>query len=340
MKPNPSPLVNIATVMNFAAEGTDYDSTFEEDPEPTSSGSARKPSHHRRQAHLQHNLLVKDRPKREPKADQSVFREEASRDEGRRIRAQVLSLSAYDRHKQLINDYVLYFPGATDRLQRDTSRDRRDIDVIRANHKFLWDDEGSGQPQRAETLTWGQRLAQKYYEKLFKEYCICDVSRYKENKVAMRWRTEAEVKAGKGQFVCGSRKCDENAILRTWEVNFGYVEEARKKNALVKVRLCPDCSYKLNYFHKKKDVTKDRQSKRNQEKKRKRRHPSDSESQDETGLSQQERDLLEKKKKLDEERSEKKDAKKASEIWSAPVETEQEKSREDDFSEYLEDLFM
>jgi len=29
----------------------------------------------------------------------------------------------------------------------------------------------------------GKRLAKKYYDKLFKEYCIADLSRYKENKV-------------------------------------------------------------------------------------------------------------------------------------------------------------
>lgn len=28
-----------------------------------------------------------------------------------------------------------------------------------------------------------KRLAKKYYDKLFKEYCITDLSRYKENKV-------------------------------------------------------------------------------------------------------------------------------------------------------------
>ena len=32
--------------------------------------------------------------------------------------------------------------------------------------------------------------------------------------------------------------------------------------------------------------------------------------------------------------------KKASEIWRAPVQIEEEKSREDAFSEYLEDLFL
>lgn len=30
----------------------------------------------------------------------------------------------------------------------------------------------------------------RYYDKLFKEYTICDLSRYKENKIANRWRVE------------------------------------------------------------------------------------------------------------------------------------------------------
>jgi len=40
----------------------------------------------------------------------------------------------------------------------------------------------------ARILVWyvlyrGKRLAKKYYDKLFKEYCIADLTRYKENKV-------------------------------------------------------------------------------------------------------------------------------------------------------------
>lgn len=30
-----------------------------------------------------------------------------------------------------------------------------------------------------------KELAKKYYDKLFKEYCIADLSRYKENKVGL-----------------------------------------------------------------------------------------------------------------------------------------------------------
>jgi len=39
----------------------------------------------------------------------------------------------------------------------------------------------------------------------------------------------------------------ESSDLQSWEVNFAYVEDGEKKNALVKVRLCKECSYKLNY---------------------------------------------------------------------------------------------
>ena len=40
---------------------------------------------------------------------------------------------------------------------------------------------------------------------------------------------------GKGQFMCGNKKCEEREGLRSWEVNFGYVEHGEKKNALVKL---------------------------------------------------------------------------------------------------------
>ena len=74
---------------------------------------------------------------------------------------------------------------------------------------------------------------------------VCDVQ------IAMRWRVEKEVVSGKGQFSCGNKRCDvgsggggggadaaaaATAALRSWEVNFGYVEHGEKKNALVKLR--------------------------------------------------------------------------------------------------------
>lgn len=63
----------------------------------------------------------------------------------------------------------------------------------------------------------------------------------------MRWRTESEVREGKGQFVCAKLRCRTREGLTSWEVNFRYVEREQSRLALVKVRLCVKCSAKLNY---------------------------------------------------------------------------------------------
>lgn len=78
-------------------------------------------------------------------------------------------LNPYEFHKYLINEYVLTKPGTTKYLSRNKTKDKSDLDVIKENHKFLWD---------KEPELWEERLAKKYYDKLFKEYCICDLSRY------------------------------------------------------------------------------------------------------------------------------------------------------------------
>jgi len=153
------------------------------------------------------------------------------------------------------------------------------------------------------------------------------------------------VVTGKGQFTCGSRKCEEHEKLRTWEVNFAYKEDDEKKNVLVKVRLCPDCSYKLNYYHRKKEVTKrgeERKRKRLKKDKKKRKKGEKSRKSSSSASSDDSSDEEVKKKRKEEEEREKdkKLEKEASNIWSKPVEMEEEKSREEDFSEYLDELFM
>merc|ERR1719369_2124347 len=200
-----------------------------------------------------------------------MFNSEAAADEGRRQRIHFLKLNAYDRHKQLVNTYQLYYPGSTAGIRRDTRNDKRDIDVIREHHRLLWTEDDDEQ-------SWEVQLAKRYHDKLFKEYVIIDLSRYKENQFGMRWRIEAEVVTGKGQFVCANKKCASVKKLRTWEVNFGYVEHNIKKNALIKCRLCPDCSYKLNYHHKKKELTKKRKKNKKKKKRKKRSRSSSSSS--------------------------------------------------------------
>ena len=70
---------------------------------------------------------------------------------------------------------------------------------------------------------------------------------YKEGKVGMRWRVEKEVIAGKGQFICGALSCEERDMLHSYEVPFSYREAGSHKQALVKVRVCPECCYRLHY---------------------------------------------------------------------------------------------
>jgi hypothetical protein len=43
----------------------------------------------------------------------------------------------------------------------------------------------------------------------------------------------------------------------SFEVNFAYLEEGEQKNALVKLRCCPECAYMLNYKSIKRKERKD-----------------------------------------------------------------------------------
>ena len=74
---------------------------------------------------------------------------------------------------------------------------------------------------------------------------------------------------------------------------------------------------------------KKKKDKKTKKQKRSRRRSSDADADDVDDAS--------KRPKLEDDAEAEK---KASEIWRAPVQIEEEKSREDDFSEYLEDLFL
>ncbi|KAK9803030.1 hypothetical protein WJX72_007239 [[Myrmecia] bisecta] len=153
-------------------------------------------------------------------------------------RQQLLGLNAFDRHKKMMADYVNLYGGKLPQPQQTV---KTDLDVLHEKYRFIRSEEDDSED------SWGARLAQRYYAKLFKEYCIADLARYKEGKVGMRWRSEAEVIAGKGQFICGAKGCDERRGLASYEVNFGYSEAGEQKQALVKLRVCPEHAMQLNY---------------------------------------------------------------------------------------------
>lgn len=195
-----------------------------------------------------------------------------------RQRSELMGMNAYDRHKRFVHDLVTYYGGtlpSSDSLERKQEKINQqahapplssspatlatsgphlmsskntakvvktDEDVLRESYRFIRKPEDD-----EDEDSWSVRLAKKYYSRLFREYCIADLSRYKEGKLGLRWRTQKEVVSGRGQFICGSRGCEEQRGLASFEVPFGYIEAGEKKQALVKVRLCPEHAYQLNY---------------------------------------------------------------------------------------------
>lgn len=135
-------------------------------------------------------------------------------------------------------------------------------------------------PTEESTTTWQERMVQKYHQHLYKEYVLADFTRKSE--LGLRWRTETEVKQGRGSMTCGNKHCpaqpsismdprEEQAardtllqsthrtavvkdtllkvphgcLQRDFEVPFTYYERNEYKQELVKLRLCLRCSMLL-----------------------------------------------------------------------------------------------
>ncbi|KJH49482.1 hypothetical protein DICVIV_04419 [Dictyocaulus viviparus] len=234
-------------------------------------------------------------------------------DEHGRVHRQIsrmMAMDAYSRHKELINLYYLSYPGATKAMRRDTSKDKTDYDVLKDNHKFLW----SEADEASSCSKWET------------QYCIIDLTYFKKNKIAMRWRTEAEVRSGKGQFICGSKKCSADTDLSSWEVNFGYTENGERKNALVKVRLCRQCSEMLNYGSQKRKVEK-----KIKNKKKKLSGKPDNAASNQVEASNNVVSKQEEAPSTSNEIS-------TSDVWSGPVQ-DVVRTIDDDIDEFLDDLF-
>ena len=165
--------------------------------------------------------------------------------------AALLRLPPYQRHRQLLATHA--------------ALPRTDHDVLREHHRFIREEEDDAVPS-----TYEQRLAVSYYKKLFKEYAIADLRLYKEQRIGLRWRTAEEVVGGKGQFACAAKGCAAVEGLVSYEVNFAYEEAGEAKQALVKLRVCPQCGEKLNYKRK----TALRRAEAHTERERKRRRAS------------------------------------------------------------------
>lgn len=177
---------------------------------------------------------------------------------------QFLGMNAYDRHRKLVHDLVAYY-GAHLPAGGQAGPQKTDYDILRENFRFIRSDEDDAAD------SWEVRLAKRYYSKLFKEYAIADLSRHKEGRVGLRWRTQREVVAGRGQFSCGATGCEERRGLASFEVPFAYQEAGERKQALVKLRLCPTHAYQLNYRKHQEAEAAQRERRRRREERRRRK---------------------------------------------------------------------
>jgi protein FRA10AC1 len=212
-----------------------------------------------------------------------------------------LGSDLFQRHNRLINYY--------ESMKKTPIIMETEVDMLKKNHRFLRDDE--------QDDTWESRLAIKYYEKLFKEYCLGNFTRYKTGQIGLRWRTKVECVEGKGQFICGNLGCQETKELYSWEVNFGYTESGERKNALVKIRLCNDCSDKLHYGKKRKNQEASITSKKS-------RTSTENEN---TRLTQE----VEENDKNPEH---------SENVWANPVVIENEKTKEEEMDDFLLELLL
>jgi Folate-sensitive fragile site protein Fra10Ac1 len=136
-----------------------------------------------------------------------------------------------------------------------TARHVSDFDVLRGSHQFIRDDEKDEEVFESDHKV---RMARRYYDRLFREYAIIDLSRCAEGMIGMRWRTEAEVLSGKGQVICAAKGCSSADELTSYEVPFKYSESGVSKMELVKCRLCNQCSGRfLQYKDKRSSVRED-----------------------------------------------------------------------------------
>uniref|UniRef100_A0A0G4HCS7 Protein FRA10AC1 n=1 Tax=Chromera velia CCMP2878 TaxID=1169474 RepID=A0A0G4HCS7_9ALVE len=223
---------------------------------------------------------------------------------------------------------------------------KTDWDILKENHKFLRD-------EKAEDGSWEAKLAKRYYDKLYKEYVICDLSRYRKGQIGMRWRTEAEVIRGEGQFSCGNKHCSERHQLNSYEVNFAYKEDGQMKQALVKARLCPSCAYKLNYKYikawKKQRKAEKAWKKLKGEAKEERLKEEETGGRDGLFTDGVEREGVEEEEEREEEYNEevagekKMDAATLRELeklaWAGPR-PEEAKTRQDEFDDFLKDMIL
>lgn len=119
-----------------------------------------------------------------------------------------------------------------------------DVEALKETHQLVRDYDDD----LKNSNNWKVRMARRYYDRLYKEYAIIDLSKYKEGLYGLRWRTEKEVIELKGENICASKFCNSINNISSYELPFKYIENSITKRELIKVRLCRNCFKILTYI--------------------------------------------------------------------------------------------
>eukprot|EP00166_Cyanidium_caldarium_P006039 ctg_781.g357 len=148
------------------------------------------------------------------------------------------AFNAYEKHVNDVNNYIIPY-GKDNEVLGNTRNLETDLDVLKREYRFI---RGS---EEEDEKSWETRLARRHYDRLYKEYALVDLSKWRQGNVGLRWLTQTELLEGKGYSVCAELKCTTEEDIKAVEVPFVYDEVGNKKVTLVKVHLCQNCLVKL-----------------------------------------------------------------------------------------------
>lgn len=84
------------------------------------------------------------------------------------------STSAYARHLHATDAYLRYYGGSIPAPEKA----RSERDILEENHQFIREDDGEHDDKDEEKI-----IAKRYYEKLFKEFAVVELARWREKQV-------------------------------------------------------------------------------------------------------------------------------------------------------------
>lgn len=102
--------------------------------------------------------------------------------------------------------------------------------------------------------------------------------------------------------------------------------------------MCAECSHKLNYGHQRKELKKAKKHRHSKDKRSKRRSSSNSIDDDNSSKPSSSKDQIPEEAEQAEKQKER--SKSPENIWKEPLAVPDMKSRDEEFEEYLDDLFV